>query len=484
MKAAIVKLMVVSVFTAGMIGCAEDAAVNTSDDPLQLNFKLSEDQNTAALPAETSLIISMESASGESVYSLENISFSKSGSGFTTEGLDVKPGNYVLTEFMLVDAQGKIMYTIPYSDSPLKDAVTAPLGINVTVTPNSPGKVSTEVLNVAKRKPVDFGLASFRTSNSFQVIVSEGGSGKSVAANAVILDGPDTVASMILPAKKSRISFDGKLDKTYKLVVTKEACAPYVTDFTLGEWATAYRNKAVKILLAPAFTMTAQADANPEYPFYFYIGGDQANLSINWGDGEVETLTINDPLGQEITHDYASAGAYPITITGELDKIVHFYSFYGGSVFSDIQFRHLTNLKELLYGLTACPSTIDLSENTNLETAMLPGLRDLQTLILPETNSLKFLEVDGDNQLNTEDVDAIINNIYTNASSANRREGVLGLRASWAQAEDDMSMIGPPSAESLILLESLRNDYGWIVHPSESSGKISSDGRIAGRRRI
>jgi hypothetical protein len=484
MKAAIVKFMFVSGITAGMIGCAEDAAVNTTDDPLQLSFKLSETQDQSALPAETSLMISMESASGEPIYSLENIPFSKSGNGFTTAGLDVNPGEYVLTEFMLVDAEGKIMYTIPYSDSPLKGAVTSPLGINVTVTPNAPGKVTTEVLNVSRHKPSDFGLASFRTSNSFQIVVSENESGKSVSANAVILDQQDTVASMVLPAKKSRISFDGSPDKTYTLVVSKAACAPYVAEFTLGEWAKTYRNKAMKVSLAPAFTMTAEADANPEYPFYFYIGGEQANLSINWGDGETETLTINEVQGQEITHDYAAAGSYPITITGDLDKIVHFYSFYGGSVFSDIQFQHLTNLEELLYGLTASPATIDLSQNTNLETAMLPGLRDLETLILPETNSLTFLEVDGDNRLNTDDVDAIINNIYTNASSANRREGVLGLRASWAQAEDDMTMIGPPSAESLILLESLRDEYGWIVHPSESTDKMKSDGRIAARRRI
>ena len=446
MKAAIVKFMAVTVIAVAMIGCAEDAAVNTTDDPLQLNFKISENPDLSSLPAETSLMISMESASGEPVFSLEKIPFSKSDKGFTTGGLNVKPGDYILTEVMLVDAQGKIIYTIPYSDSPLKEAVTAPLGINVTVTPNAPALVSNEVLHVSKHKPADFGLASFRTGNSFQLMVSEEGSGKPVSATAVVLDEQDTIASLTLPAKKSRISFGGDLDKTYKLVITKEASAPYVTEFNLGEWATTYRNKAAKVSLAPAFTMTAKAAANPEYPFYFYIGGTEAELSINWGDGEVQEITLNDAHGEEITHAYAAAGSYPITITGDLDKIVHFYSFYDGSVFSDIQFRHLTNLKELLYGLTAGPATLDLSHNDQLETAMLPGLRDLQTLILPETHSLKFLEVDGDNMLDSEDIDAIINNIYTNASARNLREGVLGLRASWAQEESDMTMIGPPSA--------------------------------------
>lgn len=484
MKAAIVKFMAMTVISAAMIGCAEDAAVNTTDDPLQLNFKISENQDLSTLPPETSLMISMETLSGEPVYSMESVPFSKSSDGFTTGGLNVDPGDYILTEFMLVDAQGKIIYTIPYADSPLKEAVISPLGINVNVRPNAPSRLSTEILNVQSYNPADFGLASFRTNNSFQLVVSEDGSGKPVNATAVVMHEQDTIATLTLPAKKSRVSFGGDLDKTYKLIVTKEASAPYVTEFNLREWATTYRNKAVKVSLAPAFTMTAEAMADPEYPFYFYIGGSDAELSINWGDGSIETVTLTDSHGEEITHAYAAAGHYPITITGDLDKIVHFYSFYDGSIFSEIQFRHLTSLKELLYGLTAGPATIDLSHNEQLETAMLPGLRDLETLILPETHGLKFLEVDGDNNLDSEDVNAIINNIYTNVSARNLREGVLGLRASWAQEETDMSMIGPPSAESLILLESLKNDYGWTVHPSESADKMKADGRIAARRRI
>jgi hypothetical protein len=483
MKAAIVKFMVMTVITTAMIGCAEDAAV-TTEDPLQLNFKINSPEHSATLPPETSLMISMETTGGEPLYSLEKIAFASTKDGYTTTGLDVSPGDYVLTEFMVVDGAGKIVYTIPYQDSPLKQSVSAPLGIDVSVTPGAPGKVRTEVLNVGQHTPADFGLASFSTSNSFLLQVSEAPSGKAVPARALVLHNTDTVASFDLPAKKSRISFDGEVDKSYKLIVMKEACAPYVTEFTLGQWAQDYRHKAFKISLEPAFTMTAEAGAGWDYPFYFYIGGEQTNLSINWGDGNVQALEINDPQGVEITHSYENAGSYPVTITGDLDKIVHFYSFYGGGIFSDIQFKHLTNLKELLFGLTSCPGTIDLSQNVKLQTAMMPGLRDLHTLILPATHSLTFLEVDGDNLLDSEDVNMIINNIYTNVSSAGLREGVLGIRASWAQDPADMTMIGPPSPESIVLLESLRNDYGWIVNPSESTDKMISDGRIAARRRI
>jgi hypothetical protein len=482
MNAAIVKL-VFAVIAITALGCAEEAA--TPEDPLRFNFKINEsDQNLSDLPPDATLMISMESETGEELYSLENVAYAKTSDGFTTTGLDVTPGNYTLTEFMLVDDEGKILYTIPYEASPLTAAVSTPLGINVQVAANNPGKVITEVLPVGKHKPSDFGLASFSTRNSFQVTVLERGSSKAVPAGAVILHEDDTVATLNISAKKTRISFAGEPNETYKLVVNRGACAPYVTEFVLGDWAKEYRNKPLKISLEPAFTMVGQAQPDSEVPFYFYIGAAGADLSINWGDGTVETRTINEPGGEEVSHNYAAAGNYPITITGDLDEIVHFYSFYGGSVFSEIHFRHLTNLEELLYGLTNCPAVLDLSSNTNLEQAMLPGLLDLQQLILPATHQLTFIEIDGDNQLDAADVNGIINNIYTNTSAANRRDGILGLRASWAQPEEDMTMVGPPSAASLVLLESLRDDYGWIVRPGESGGKLSADGRIAARRRI
>jgi hypothetical protein len=482
MKAAIVKV-IFAVMSIAVFGCAEEAA--TPEDPFRLNFKINPTEgNVTDLPPEASLLISMESETGEPLYSLENIAYTKTPEGFTTTGLDVTPGNYTLTEFMLVDGTGKMLYTIPYEASPLTQSVNKPLGISLQVSANNATELGTEVLDVGKHKPSDFGLASFNTTNSFQVIIAEKGSSKAVEASAVIMHGNDIVTTMNVPAKKTRISFGGEPNETYKIIINRGACAPYVTEFTLSDWAKEYRTKALKISLEPAFTMVGQTDADAEVPFYFYIGAAGADLIIDWGDGSVETRSINEPGGEEVTHPYAVAGSYPITITGDLDKIVHFYSFYGGSVFSEIHFRRLINLKELLYGLTHCPAVVDLSYNTKLEHAMLPSLLDLEQLILPAKHQLAFLEVDGGNRLDAADVNAIISNLYTNTSAANRRDGILGLRAYWAQPEDDMTMIGPPSAASLVLLESLRNDYGWIVRPGESGGKLSADGRISARRRI
>jgi hypothetical protein len=476
MKTLVNSALMVAIVVA-MNGCAEEAAV---EEPLRISFKINspDGQSPTDISSETALLVSMETPAGDPLYTLENIAYTKTEDGFNTTALDLQPGEYVLTEFMLVDANGKIQYTIPYTESPLSTAVPRPLGIDFSFAANSKTDVQTEVLTVQQYSPIDFGLASFSTQNSFQILVNESGSGKAVSASAAILHDQDTVMTFAIPAKKTRISFDGDPSGTYTLVVAKGAFASFSQDFTLSDWASTYRNKPFKVSLSPAFTMTANVGSIAEYPFSFQIGGTDVTLSVDWGDGTVETHEINETWGTEVAHNYAAEGFYPITITGDLDRITYFYSFYGGSEFNDVHFDHLVNLIEIRYGLTRGPAVVDLSRNINLESAMLPGLMSMSTLILPESHKLIFLEIDGANLLDAADVDGVIDNIYNNVVNGNIRDGLLGIRASWAQDENDYTMLGPPSEASMTKLDELKNSFGWNIHPSQPDEKLISDGRI------
>jgi hypothetical protein len=309
-------------------------------------------------------------------------------------------------------------------------------------------------------------------------MVRDAATGKLIPSSAVVLHDADTIAEFRIPAKKSRIAFAGTSNETYKLVISSGACATFVEEFTLSEMSSTYRNKPYQISLDPAFTMQATAGNDPESPFYFYLGGTGGSVTVNWGDGQTDSYSMANEPEFEVAHNYAQAGKYPITITGDLDNITYFYSFYGGSIFSEISFKHLVNLNEIRYGLTHGPETIDLSHNKNLQFAMLPGMMSLKTLLLPETHKMIFLEIDGANQLNAEAVNAIIDNMYTNAVAGNLRDGVFGLRASWAQDENDMTMVGPPSAASMTKVEDLRDSYGWIIHPTKPDESLSTDGRV------
>jgi hypothetical protein len=475
---ALVKTMLMAMIVIAMNGCAEETAL--TNEPLHFNFRVNTPANqpVESLDSETALIISMETPDGTPLYTLEKIAFTKDENGFTTSGMDLQPGDYVLTEFMLVNNNGDILYTIPYGDSPLNHSVKNPLGIGVQVAANRSGTIDAEALDVRNYTPADFGLTSFTTSNSFQVLIRDAATGKPIASSAVVLQGTDTVAQFRIPAKKSRIGFAGESDETYKLVISSGACAPLVEEFTLSEMSSEYKHKPYIISLDPAFTMHANAGADVESPFYFYLGGTEGSVTVDWGDGQSEAFSMENEPQFEVAHNYARAGKYPITITGDLDKITYFYSFYGGSIFNDINFKHLVNLNEIRYGLTHGPETLDLSHNTNLQFAMLPGMLSLKTLLLPETHKMIFLEIDGANLLDAEDVNAIIDNMYTNAVAGNLRDGVFGLRASWAQDENDMTMVGPPSAASMTKVEDLRDSYGWIIHPTKPDESLATDGRV------
>jgi hypothetical protein len=463
-----------------LAGCTDDAA---EKNPVHFNFRISDNHVVTDLPAETTLLVSMENSSGESIYDLAEISFSKGDQGFTSAPLDLKPGEYTVTEFMLVNQDRKILYATPEAGSPLSRGARTPT-LNFRVSENDHSSIVTEVLNVKEYTPADLGLASFSLRNSFQIEMVEEDEDVKTFATAAIIKNQDTIAYLNLIENKGRISFDGDPNDDYTLVISKSGSAPYIQHGTVDKLVAQSENRPLKVLLKNAFTMLADVAATDiTQPFYFYIGGTGGEISVDWGDGTIETYSLDTEYEFEVAHSYTIPQDYPITITGDLRNIKYFYSFYGGSVFKDISFKNLPNLIEIRYGLTNCPKVIDLSHNSKLQFAMLPHLADMETLILPKSHEISFIEIDGINQLNTQDIDEFVNNMYNNTVKKNIMNGMIGMRAYWAQEEGDFTMVGPPSPEALAKLALLQNNYGWLISPSEALIETLANTRYYGKRK-
>jgi surface protein len=112
---------------------------------------------------------------------------------------------------------------------------------------------------------------------------------------------------------------------------------------------------------------TTLGDGNPSIALPLLSSGNY-NFSVNWGDGNTDTITAYDQA--EVTHTYATGGEYTVTITGTIEG----WSFQG---IGDCQkLTSITNIGQLKLGndgsyfagctnLTTIGGTFDLTGTTN-----------------------------------------------------------------------------------------------------------------------
>jgi hypothetical protein len=224
---------------------------------------------------------------------------------------------------------------------------------------------------------------------------------------------------------------------------------------------------ASKRLNTVGHAFTLQPSVLEDYTFGLGTTSPSARISIAWGDGTVTPVTITSSY-QDIEHTYTYAGSYfdyTMRITGDLNKITFFSSYYGSAQFTSIDFKALTKLEEISIGLTPAPSIIDLSHNHKLVKISLIDLEDVQSIILPRTHNLSWVDLFG-LDLTTADVDGVIDNIYKNTLSKKITNGTFGLAVDEGDENAEGAMMGPPSTSSLRKLRELQDSYGWTIHPA------------------
>jgi hypothetical protein len=211
-----------------------------------------------------------------------------------------------------------------------------------------------------------------------------------------------------------------------------------------------------------AFTFEASVYQDYE----FTLGStSSANIQVYWGDDQVTPYRIDSEY-YPIAHTYRYGGSYPVRITGDVRNITSFSSYYGNAQFTDINFKALTNLREVVVGLTPAPSTIDLSHNRKLEKVSLGDLHELESVALPGTHNIWSIEIYGRSSINTREMDAVIDNIYKNTQAKKIRNGIFYLSNRWEDEDSPDMMVGPPSASAILKLKKLQDVYGWQITPA------------------
>lgn len=434
------------------------------------------------LPENALLRISIKSNSGTPIFSDHEVQVLKAGNGYITDPLELMPGTYQITDFMIVN-DSEVLYAAPKSKSQLSSFVQHSLHYNFSVTENSVANVSMQVIDARNEKPEAFGYASFKVKKvntlSFMVFKKKGGQTSLREATAELRQGKRLIQTFSLGAGKNTIAFEGDPDAVYTLSVYAGEEAKVIT-FNFEQLKKDLGAKPLKITLEPALLLTIESsvDEGNEYEDYFefILEGTGGAVNVNWGDGYDDSATL--PFNG--SHEYTS-GTYTAIITGDLDRVTNLYGFsYGSIIYAIKGLTNLTALRTYSPSWGAVPIKVDLSNCKNLKTIWVEKYGapyepiDLRTdFKLPAEHFIKefvFLVPSLDptrENITAEELEVLVDNIYNNTIQRDIYEGKFFVYP-----------VDTPSPETQQKLDILQKEYNWDVR---LDGNIWEDGSEAGR---
>jgi len=133
----------------------------TAEFALQLPSELKSGNLTDSLTATYQLLISVEDMKGNAVFTDKIIPVYSFGTGFLSEKVEIKSGEYKLTKFMVINPAGAVIYASPLAGSPLAYLTKRPLPFGFNILPDKVTQVIPEVLTVGDQTPDKFGYVNF-----------------------------------------------------------------------------------------------------------------------------------------------------------------------------------------------------------------------------------------------------------------------------------------------------------------------------------
>jgi hypothetical protein len=431
--------------------------------------------------------LSIETATGTSVYSLERIDLIQLGSGYVTVPLELTEGSYRVTDFFVMSEGGDVLYATPKEGSPLAGLVADPLPINFSIAADGILNLHVQVVDVNQQSPEDFGYVSFGVEvvggdYAVSLFIDEGDGLSFTSGKLELYQGNDLIHSQELKAKVNQVNFKGDSDATYTLLVKKEGYTIKKKEYVLHELIDELNGKPLSLVLEPAFTiMVKHHDMfDDNLPMTFNLSligvpGAPYKIKIDWGDGTVQSIEDNfrtdngwSPT-QFYLHYYAAdlAGERSvINITGDLSYVDFFFLPNPLPLsITNIDIASLRNITVLRLGGSEIakndlPENIDISMNGKLNGLDIGG------------SPTKFLDISHNPLLtraNIRNTDLSNNNVNQVIMDFPEISGTTGYNDffSFGQSsnsdEQNLTILTEESRLKLILL---RDTYGWQIYPN------------------
>ncbi len=106
-------------------------------------------------------LVTIVGPDGQMIYDKEPLRLIDFGEQYVTRSLELPVGEYRLTEFMLTDSSGTVVWATPVEGSELAGMVNDPLPVFFRIAPDETTSLDMEVIRVRDYNPGDFGYANF-----------------------------------------------------------------------------------------------------------------------------------------------------------------------------------------------------------------------------------------------------------------------------------------------------------------------------------
>jgi hypothetical protein len=412
-------------------GCENDNPTTTRSH-VQFTFSIGDNDKIPAadLPDNILADLTLTSANGES--QLKNIAFKKTEMGYITGLIEMRPGNYEINDFLILDAELSAVPGLVSAFRVDRDEISVRLG------------------NVVSKKQHGPPL-------TVSVYIEEDGNKKLTNAMATLYNSDgEYYKEFQLSARPNHIGFTGSLDSYYELIIEKEGYWPSSTYFVYNS----LEKKRLEITLTektiepgPAITFDPSATIFQMRLQFMGTG----SVVLDWMNGDPkEIIEFNvDPQNEAETAFFFREMGYvvsvpPARITGDVHLLK---GLYFDADADGLDARYATGL-QILSLSGGEMDTLDLSANHQLTSLRLSEMYYIGKIVLPQQHQISNLEVYGvsfyifpsEGQL-----DYIIDNVYMNAVTQNILSGSITLSGVNVSAQSETQLL------------ELRNGYGWTV---------------------
>ena len=131
---------------------------------VQFGLELNENTDLKAAVADRDIVealVTIVDHNGAVIFEKEPLTVYSFGTGYVTKSLRIPVGEFMLTEFMLIDSSGEVAWATPVEGSPLAHLVRDPLPVHFAVSHEQTTSLDVQVIRVKDHPPSDFGYVSF-----------------------------------------------------------------------------------------------------------------------------------------------------------------------------------------------------------------------------------------------------------------------------------------------------------------------------------